>query len=461
MATSCETIITYYGRTVTLQQPLPGWETEHYVVPTIEAGQTVVCSNDDTDAIARLSLWCGVACHMNYGKNSSGAHVSNLAEPLKKAFGYRYVEYLDSYKYSPDTWHKILQYELQHGRPVLYAGFVGLGGGHAFVVDGINADGLYHANWGYGGTYDGFWHALDELNPFVPEYDCHPEDKTAGFYCNQEMLLMAPDEAENPYVKDSLKRTGLEIDVQVALPQTGLIAKQMNPVEITMTNLTDQSLITSFEIFSNEPERQDSLFEYGNYGQIFGAHFAPYETVKMTVPVNFSQAGPRVLRLSPDDVHIIWESPVVTINPASAASLNFDQPQITLSGTTASVSVNLENTSSNRAGSEFLFCLFEGDNLTNYDGLDIRHRRFLYTEPSAKQHLNCQFQGLTPGGDYTILMRHDWQPIYPAGHAFHVPSDANDGIKPITLQPASTTTFYDLGPAYISLKSGRKQLLRK
>ena len=54
--------------------------------------------------------------------------------------------------------------ELSAGRPILYTGVDPGAGGHAFVFDGIDADGKIHVNWGWDGTGNGFYDIAD-LNP--------------------------------------------------------------------------------------------------------------------------------------------------------------------------------------------------------------------------------------------------------------------------------------------------------
>ena len=50
------------------------------------------------------------------------------------------------------------------GRPILYTGVDPGAGGHAFVFDGIDADGKIHVNWGWDGEGNGFYDIAD-LNP--------------------------------------------------------------------------------------------------------------------------------------------------------------------------------------------------------------------------------------------------------------------------------------------------------
>lgn len=462
VATACEEIITYYGQSITLADTLHGWSTNYYTIPDILPGQHLQCSNDDPEAIARLGYWCGVASHMNYGVDASGTNIRRLVEPLQKAFGWKYARHLDSYCYTPEKWREIINYELTHGRPVLYAGYTSGMSGHAFVIDGVSESGLYHVNWGYGGYYDNYWYDLTELYFANPEHDRQPADIINGFFCNQEMLLMHYDEVENPLVADSLQRTGKEIAVQVKLPKSGVIAGQNCEMRFMLTNTSDLALTTPFELFSNEPERTDSLFEKGDYAALFGASLAPGETREIALPVKFTEAGARVLRLSPDDENIIWQSEAITVLPAQQVELKCTQPVITTNGSTATASISVTNLSTGVAGTSALFCLFEGSTLPSVlDGCTC-HTRHIYTPAGKTEQLSVDFCELKGGQTYTLLVRQPWTPINPNGTTFTMP--AIEGIS--TTQADTESKSPDrsftipLGPHLLKVSTNKKEIRR-
>ncbi|MBR7022783.1 MAG: C10 family peptidase [Bacteroidales bacterium] len=53
--------------------------------------------------------------------------------------------------------------ELDAGRPLQYRGSTGSGGGHSFVCDGYDSNNKFHFNWGWAGSYDGYFY-LSNLN---------------------------------------------------------------------------------------------------------------------------------------------------------------------------------------------------------------------------------------------------------------------------------------------------------
>jgi hypothetical protein len=118
-------------------------------------------------AVATLMFHCGVAVNMNYdisSKGGSAAHSSDAMKALTAYFGYDLGiahYYRDFLSYS--QWTTVIKTELNNNRPVLYNG-QGSGGGHAFVCDGYDANGLFHFNWGWGGSSDGYFE-LSALSP--------------------------------------------------------------------------------------------------------------------------------------------------------------------------------------------------------------------------------------------------------------------------------------------------------
>ena len=67
-------------------------------------------------------------------------------------------------------------------RPILYAANDPTAGGHAFICDGYNSEGLFHFNFGWYGTCDG-WYASTALNM------THRDGDYLRFNSGHEMLL--------------------------------------------------------------------------------------------------------------------------------------------------------------------------------------------------------------------------------------------------------------------------------
>ena len=116
-------------------------------------------------AVANLLFLCGAAAEMDYTSNQgSAAPSSSAVKAMKTYFDYDdATRLIDRGDYRAAEWDDIIYSELASGRPLYYSG-QSSGGGHAFVVDGYDKDGLYHVNWGWGGYCDGYF-LLSILDP--------------------------------------------------------------------------------------------------------------------------------------------------------------------------------------------------------------------------------------------------------------------------------------------------------
>lgn len=109
-------------------------------------------------AVAKLLLHCGVASQMQYTSSGSGAVLYQACNALRNNFLYneniniRYRDYTKT-----EDWVNQLCTELSEKRPVFYAGYDATYGGHAFVLDGYDASGLFHVNWGWDGDCNGYF----------------------------------------------------------------------------------------------------------------------------------------------------------------------------------------------------------------------------------------------------------------------------------------------------------------
>ena len=133
------------------------------MLPTYEG---VSATTAQRNAVATLAAHFGVAVNMEYLPDGSGAHSMMVPGALRDFFRYdqattmRKRDYYDSHE-----WLRIISDELHAGRPVYYAAGSEVGSaGHAFVCDGIDAQGYVHINWGWTGKSDGYF-LVNHLDP--------------------------------------------------------------------------------------------------------------------------------------------------------------------------------------------------------------------------------------------------------------------------------------------------------
>lgn len=117
------------------------------------------------NAVAELMRDLGYAMLMDYTNNGSGSTQNLIAYAIVHNFGYdKGVRILYAMSYEEEDWTDLLKEELNAGRPILYCGYTQHQEGHAFVCDGYDTDGLYHINWGWGGSCNGYF-LITSLDP--------------------------------------------------------------------------------------------------------------------------------------------------------------------------------------------------------------------------------------------------------------------------------------------------------
>jgi hypothetical protein len=194
--TSCEGVNSYYcydiGQTI---PALPSTSFDYskmllsYSHWDWDLGQLI--QDDYTDAqaqeVAKLSRYCGQAVDMGYSPEGSGAYVFSQLAAMQD-FGYsddaedvtRDSWFWDNY--TTEEWEAMIKVELDKRQPILYSANDPDAGGHAFICDGYNSEGLFHFNFGWYGTCDG-WYVSTALNMI------HRDGEELHFNSNHEMLL--------------------------------------------------------------------------------------------------------------------------------------------------------------------------------------------------------------------------------------------------------------------------------
>ena len=120
-------------------------------------------SQEEIEAVALLMYHCAVAVDMNFSPTGSGANSWDVPDAIQRYFSYSSHATLKGRdQYSLMNWQNMLKESHDLGWPVYYSGFSD-SGGHAFVCDGYDDDDLFHFNWGWGGSSDG-WFVVDEID---------------------------------------------------------------------------------------------------------------------------------------------------------------------------------------------------------------------------------------------------------------------------------------------------------
>jgi hypothetical protein len=118
---------------------------------------------EEGEAVATICYHCGVAVNMMYGGDAddgSGAYSADVPSAIYNYFLYTNAASLRNYQ-NLTVWKNMLKDQHDLGWPVYHSGSSSQGG-HAFICDGYKDNDLFHFNWGWGGSGDG-WFIVNEI----------------------------------------------------------------------------------------------------------------------------------------------------------------------------------------------------------------------------------------------------------------------------------------------------------
>jgi len=132
-------------------------------------------SSTEKTAVATLNYHAGVSVNMDYDQEGSGASSADVLFALTSYFKYdpTTIQLVQFNVATTTEWLALIKNEIDYSRPVYYDGSSEADGGHAWVCDGYDDSNMLHINWGWGGSYNGYFLAT-AMNPndyFFDEYN--------------------------------------------------------------------------------------------------------------------------------------------------------------------------------------------------------------------------------------------------------------------------------------------------
>ena len=216
--------------------------------------RAVYLTNDalSNHLIAALSFACGVAVHMGYSSEGSGAYVYYPGHnDLRDALIFKFVyDTAVGYYSSNPNFYSVMADNMMDAQPAALS-ILGSGGGHAIICDGYDSggDNLFHLNFGWGST-NVSWYSL-------------PDGMPSGFYAVNR-AVMNIEGGILPF---------LEIDSYLISEVTGDFDGNVNPgetIDLRIWLSNGETFITATDIVAilrcDDPRATilDSIGTYNN-----------------------------------------------------------------------------------------------------------------------------------------------------------------------------------------------------
>ena len=205
VATAASQVLNYWQYPSSTTQPIPAYVTSTKGIEMPELPVTTfkwdIIQNTylTTDTLSeaaleasKLCLYVAQSVEMDFKESSSGATTGRLPLRLATYFGFDpSAHFVSRQNYSTQEWADALYGEIAAGRPVIYSGSK-KSGGHAFICDGYDGNGMFHINWGWNGMSNGYF-LLNVLNP--DEQGTGSADGPYGYIYSQAACLgLQPDQ---------------------------------------------------------------------------------------------------------------------------------------------------------------------------------------------------------------------------------------------------------------------------
>ncbi len=199
---------------------------DNYYIHNAETGNPTAYApftDEQGDEVAKLCRYCGQGCKSRYGnanETSTGSYTHDQRDAFK-TFGFNENLQLigkdpayycsNSNKYTIDEWSELICTELEANRPIPYHDVYE---GHAWVLDGVDADGKFHMNWGFAGRFNG-WYEINAL-AFNPYGDSTVWDFSQSSNGGNEMIIncvpyegyVIPGDPEPSYIRGDVDDNG-------------------------------------------------------------------------------------------------------------------------------------------------------------------------------------------------------------------------------------------------------------
>jgi photosystem II stability/assembly factor-like uncharacterized protein len=267
-------------------------------------------------AVATLMYHDGVSVNMQYGVSGSGAYSEDVPYALMNYFNYHpgiEIKYKNNYSNLED-FKNLIRADLDLQLPVYYSGS-GNGEGHAWVCDGYRmSDGLFHFNWGWSGSSNGYY-AIGSLNP-------------GGYQFNDGNAIITHIKPYNPNlivriihpVNNAVIGVGYSVQIEAVVVRGAASALKLFIDNVEKVNTTNDTVSFTWST---------SAADMGSHA-VTAYAISGTDTVYYDINVNvaewisqstgFTTPSRGINYLSAVDTNIVWGSAMDNNNPTGACS---------------------------------------------------------------------------------------------------------------------------------------------
>ena len=160
------------GKPTTTLKAIPAYTTETAKIALEELPDTTfdwtkmrnaydaTSAEADKAEVANFIKYCAYANKSDFTPLVTGGRIIDIPKTLIEYFGFDNTANVQMHAlHSQSDWAEMIYNELKNQRPVIYGASMTeiTLAGHAFIIDGYDGDAMFHINFGWGGSSDGYY----------------------------------------------------------------------------------------------------------------------------------------------------------------------------------------------------------------------------------------------------------------------------------------------------------------
>jgi hypothetical protein len=328
---------------------------------------------------------------MDYDDGGSGTTMDRLKKALLTYFDYdnRTTCTIKRSDYTTHKWNDMIYNELAQDRPVIYMGVSDDFGGHVFLCDGYNNQALYHINWGWNGSYNG-WYRLFIVDPYYDSMAC-------GFSLYQEAIIgLQPASEESKEMKPiSSEKSSGKAELKVIDVQYDNLISVTQKVKVTVANTGNGDFSGNLYLYASKDNAKPNKYAYR-----CGLGIEPGDCEEVDLFFNPTEEGTWYLWLT-SDKDVIYTNQVNISSIGDTVKLQLNSYRIEpISETSSRLTVSFSNVSTSILYSSIWVMVDENSN-TRADEIHSA-KQTLY--PGNSMELTFTMKNLEAGKSYTIIV---------------------------------------------------------
>lgn len=269
-----KTIPSHSGTGYTMPSRTPNYDYQWDKMLMIYTGDGY--TTEEAEACARLLADIGQVGQLDYGVESTGGQTAEVLGLMTEYFGYDKGLVNESrYYYTDDEWAAKLKKELDQ-RPLSYTGR-SESGGHAFVMDGYDTDGLFHMNWGWNGSRNGYY----GINAFYKYVSNHAatfgfKPDAGGSFQPLYAIYVGTTSAGVSYKGLEMNSASITPNVSFSMKVGGIINKGFETYDV-------EAAVCHCDVNGNFKSTVSGMMDLSTLGQNYWRGFSP--SCKITDPI--------------------------------------------------------------------------------------------------------------------------------------------------------------------------------